>query len=120
MDKYEYKLVIVIRSDLKLSAGKLAVQVAHASVACALECKKKNARWFSSWYREGQKKVVVTAANLAELKTLQRKAEQQKIITYLVSDAGLTEIPPGTVTCLGIGPGPAAKVDKVTGQLSLL
>jgi PTH2 family peptidyl-tRNA hydrolase len=120
MDDFDYKLVVVIRSDLKLSAGKLSVQVAHASVTCALECRKRNSKWFTKWHREGQKKVVVTASNLAELKTLQRKAEQNNLITSLISDAGLTEIPPGTVTCLGIGPGPNGQIDKITGQLSLL
>ena len=116
----EYKLVVVTREDLKLSPGKLAVQVAHASVSCAMEARRKHTRWYSKWYHEGQKKVVVKAKNLAELKDLQIRAEKYGLTTSMISDAGLTEIPPGTVTCLGIGPGPNDEMDRVTGQLSLL
>jgi len=43
----EYKMVIVVRDDLKMSGGKLAAQVAHAAVTCALEAKAKKAKWFS-------------------------------------------------------------------------
>ncbi|MBA3044339.1 peptidyl-tRNA hydrolase, partial [archaeon] len=55
----EYKLAVAVRNDLKLSKGKTAVQVAHASVICALKAKKENRKWFKSWYNEGQRKIVV-------------------------------------------------------------
>jgi len=38
----------------------------------------------------------------------------------LVKDAGHTEIPPGTVTVVGIGPGPRSEIDKITGDLQLV
>jgi PTH2 family peptidyl-tRNA hydrolase len=116
----DYKVVIVTRTDLKLRPGKLAVQVAHASVICAVEGRRKKPKWYNKWYNEGQKKVVVSASNLAELKTLERKADKLGLTTALVSDAGLTEVPAGTVTCLGIGPGPNSDIDKITGNLPLL
>jgi PTH2 family peptidyl-tRNA hydrolase len=119
-DEFKNKLVIVVRKDLKLSPGKMAVQVAHAAVTCAIQCKKNDRRWFRSWYNEGQKKVVVKADDLKALYELKTIAEGLGIITSLVQDAGLTEVPPGTVTCLGIGPGPNPEIDKVTGSLSLL
>ena len=120
MQQLDYKLVIITREDLKLSSGKLAVQVAHASVTCAMECRQKHAKWYNHWYREGQKKVVVTTSNLVELKKLEKKAHQNDLIACMIQDAGLTEIPEGTITCLGIGPGPNDKIDRITGQLSLL
>lgn len=115
-----YKIVIAVRKDLKLSQGKLAVQVAHASVLCALKAKREKRRWFNNWLKEGQRKVVVRAEDREELTELKRNAESKGLITALIEDAGLTEIPPGTVTCLGIGPAPSNIVDEVTGSLQLL
>jgi PTH2 family peptidyl-tRNA hydrolase len=116
----ENKLVVVVRDDLKLSIGKLSVQVAHAAVNCSLAAKKSKTKWFSSWYSQGQKKVVVRAFDIKHLYELKAQSETLNLTTSLVMDAGLTEVPPGTVTCLGIGPGPNEIVDKVTGQLKLL
>ncbi len=116
----EFKLVVVVRADLKLSPGKMAAQVAHAAVNCALASKKKKGDWFDSWYGEGQKKVVVKAPSLGELYSLKMQAEDAGLITSLIVDAGLTELPPGTTTCLGIGPGPNELVDKITGHLKLM
>ena len=116
----ENKLVIVVREDLRLTPGKLAAQVAHAAVNCALAAKKNQSKNFSAWYREGQKKVVVRAFNLDHIYELKAQAEKQRLQTSLVIDAGLTEVPPETVTCLGIGPGPNEQVDKITKNLKLL
>jgi len=118
--EFEYKLVVVTRKDLKLSNGKLAVQVAHAAVECALSTKKHNALWFSRWDAEGAKKVVVKVPVLEDFFPLKMKAEALGIATVVIADAGLTEIPPGTETVLGIGPAPNTLIDQVTGNLPLL
>lgn len=114
------KMVLVVREELGLSAGKTAVQVAHAAVMLALEGKSKGNRNFAVWLQEGQKKVAVLAENLQEMEELRRKAIALGLPTVYVEDAGYTEIPAGTRTVLGIGPGPAGDVDKVTGKLPLL
>ena len=116
----EYKLVIAVRDDLKLSIGKLAVQVAHAAVNCAFSAKKNQSKWYSAWYGEGQKKVVVRCFDLKHLYELKSQAEMNKLPSSLITDAGLTEVPPNTVTCFGIGPGPEHLIDKITGELKLL
>jgi len=115
----EYKLVIVIRDDLKMSGGKLAAQVAHAAVTCALESKAKKAKWFSEWYREGQRKVVLKAKDIEQLRSLKDMAAKAGLPFSLVTDAGLTELPPNTTTCLGIGPAPDSALDPITGSLPL-
>jgi len=113
----EYKQCIVIRDDLKLSKGKLAVQVAHAAVL-AMERADKSA--VAGWKSEGQKKVVLKVPTVQDLFRIRDDAAQAGLPAAIVQDAGLTEIPPGTVTALGIGPSLNKQMDKVTGKLSLV
>jgi len=117
---FEYKMVIVTRKDLKLSIGKFAAQVAHAAVECAIETKKNNSKWYKKWNTEGGKKVVVKVENDDNFISLKKKAEQLKIFSVIIQDAGHTEIPAGTKTVLGIGPAPSNLIDQITGELSLL
>jgi PTH2 family peptidyl-tRNA hydrolase len=113
----ELKQCIVVREDLKLSPGKLAVQVAHAAVL-ALERTDKSTTY--SWKAEGQKKVVLKVPGVQDLFRLKEEAERAGLPSALVADAGLTEIPPGTITALGIGPAPIKQMDRITGRLNLL
>ncbi|MGZ4933913.1 MAG: peptidyl-tRNA hydrolase Pth2 [Halobacteriota archaeon] len=113
----DYKQCLIIRSDLKLTSGKVAVQLAHAAVA-AYEHSDRIVK--SRWYNEGQKKVALKVPTLKELYELKSIAEARGLVTALVVDAGLTEVPPGTVTALGIGPEKEEELDKVTSDLKLL
>ena len=115
----EYKLVIIVRTDLGLSKGKIAAQVAHAAVNCALKAKKSDSVNFRNWFDEGQKKVVVKGENESTLRKLQQHTRDVGLVSSLVSDAGLTEVPSGTVTCLGIGPASDSEIDAITGSYSL-
>jgi len=115
-----FKMVIAVRADLKLSPGKMAAQVAHAAVNCALSAKKNRREWYDGWDSEGQKKVVVKVKDLEGLRELQAEARKSKLPHSLITDAGHTHLPPGTVTCLGIGPGPDQEVDRITGHLQLM
>jgi PTH2 family peptidyl-tRNA hydrolase len=116
----EYKMVIVTRADLSLSAGKLAAQVSHAAVTCTLLTRKHKPEWFTKWQREGAKKVVVKVDTLEEFFPLKEKAKTLGISANIVTDAGHTEIPEGTQTVLGIGPAPSNLINQVTGALPLL
>jgi len=113
----EYKQCIVTREDLKLSKGKLAVQVAHAAVT-ASDFADKNER--DSWMKDGQKKVVLKTGTLQDLFLLKESARREGLSTALITDAGLTQIPAGTITVLGIGPAAVEKMDKVVGKLKLV
>jgi PTH2 family peptidyl-tRNA hydrolase len=117
----EPKMVLVLRGELRLTAGKAAVQAAHAAVLLVEEeLGGRPSPVFRAWQASGQRKIAVVAQTYEELKALERKARGLGLATVLVQDAGFTEVAPGTVTCLGIGPGVARDVDQVTGHLSLL
>jgi PTH2 family peptidyl-tRNA hydrolase len=118
--KFRYKQVIAARSDLNMSPGKLAVQVAHGSVGSAEKARREQWEWYAAWLNEGQKKVVVKVIGEDELRKLQEQAKKEGLPNELIQDAGLTELPPGTSTVLAIGPAPNELVDKITRDLPLL
>ncbi|HDD33876.1 MAG TPA: peptidyl-tRNA hydrolase [Thermofilaceae archaeon] len=115
-----YKQCIVVRADIKMGKGKLAAQVAHAAVTAAEIARVRSPQWFEEWMREGQKKIVLKISSLDELLELYNKAERANLPVALVTDRGLTQLPPGTITALAIGPAPEELVDKLTRTLKLL
>ncbi len=119
-----YKQVIIVRTDLKLSCGKIAAQVAHGSVSLILNILEGSNKiwreWLDEWLMSGQKKIVLAVNSLNELLELEEKARKLNLPTMIIRDAGLTEIPSGTITVLAIGPAPEELVNKVTGHLKLL
>jgi PTH2 family peptidyl-tRNA hydrolase len=115
-----HKMVLVIRRELRLSAGKAAVQAAHAAVMLTRAAERRDPATLEAWLAEGQMKIALGVPTLADLETLERAARARRIPTVWVEDAGFTEVPPGTRTCLGLGPATASEIDAVTGDLSLL
>ncbi|MFC1786735.1 peptidyl-tRNA hydrolase Pth2 [Halobacteriota archaeon] len=114
---FEYKQCIVVRTDLHLSKGKLAAQAAHAALS-ACDRAKRSIR--DSWKVEGQKKVILAVDSLDELFELEEEAKRVDLPTARIEDAGLTEVPRGTITALGIGPAKNRELDKITGHMKLL
>ena len=52
--------------------------------------------------------------------TLQAQAMSLGLCARTIRDAGRTQIQAGSMTVLGVGPGPKSVVDQVTGELKLL
>jgi peptidyl-tRNA hydrolase, PTH2 family len=117
IDGMAYKLVILVRQDLKLPKGKLAVQVAHASVDCVL---KTDRRKVDSWINEGGKKVVLKVLGLKELFMYEQMADSARLKNSVITDAGRTTVSPGTVTCIGIGPDEEKIIDTITRDLKII
>tara|TARA_Y100000310_G_scaffold188167_1_gene188120 strand:- start:294 stop:641 length:348 start_codon:yes stop_codon:yes gene_type:complete len=108
----ELKQVILVNMELGMSRGKIAAQVAHASLESALL--SLNRKEFTSWKRQGMKKIVLKCPDLKTMLQIRRNAKKEKLIVALITDAGHTEIPPGSKTTLAIGPDISIKIDKIT------
>ena len=114
------KQVIVLRKDLKLGKGKLAAHTAHASLAAYRKASKSHKEVVEEWVAGGEKKVVVSVNSESELLELFELVKRKGIPCELIRDAGLTQISPGTITALGIGPWDEEELDLLTGHLKLL
>jgi PTH2 family peptidyl-tRNA hydrolase len=115
----DIKQVIVVRTDLGMGKGKIAAQVGHACVLGAEMVRKSHYDWFEKWW-QGQEKVVVKVDNIKDLQSIKRGAIDLGLPYSEVTDAGHTQIAPGTVTCISIGPAPEEQIDRITGDLKLL
>jgi peptidyl-tRNA hydrolase, PTH2 family len=111
-------MVIVIRRDLKLPKGKLAVQAAHAAVSLTMKTRSTPA--FKEWLALGQKKIAVWADDESHLLAIRRAAEDRGLATVLIKDAGRTVLAAGTTTCIGIGPAGEDALEAITGNLTLV
>ncbi|MFW9900592.1 MAG: peptidyl-tRNA hydrolase Pth2 [Candidatus Thorarchaeota archaeon] len=116
----EYKQVILLRTDLKMGTGKKCAQSCHASVSASDLVRIQNKPVWKNWKNSGQKKVVLKIQNMDQLKELTAKFKLNKIPYFVVNDAGLTQLNPGTTTAVGIGPALSTEIDKITGDLKLL
>ena len=111
------KQIIIVNESLKLPRGKLAAQVAHAAVAAFLEASDEAKRL---WLAQGMPKVVLKCETADEIMQFEEAAQKRGIPAYLVSDAGRTVVPAGTLTCLGLGPATEEDLDELTGELKLV
>lgn len=117
-----HKMVFVVNSALKMGIGKIAAQVGHATLGLyrSMLGNSRHETALLQWNEEGETKVVLKAdGGEEELVQLRSAAMRGSLPTYLVADAGRTQIASGSITVLSIF-GPADRVDEVTGKLKLL
>ncbi|CAK7230312.1 hypothetical protein SCUCBS95973_007529 [Sporothrix curviconia] len=124
----ECKLVLVVRTDLGMTKGKIAAQCGHATLACYKTLRRaaerdptsSAAKLLQRWERRGQAKIAVQAKSEDTLLTLMGTAHSLGVTAEVIADAGRTQIESGSLTVLGVGPAPKSLVDKITGHLKLL
>ncbi|EFQ30064.1 peptidyl-tRNA hydrolase PTH2 [Colletotrichum graminicola] len=124
----ECKLVLVVRTDLGMTKGKMAAQASHATLACYKSLSRAAAKDPSSsaanilkrWERLGQAKIAVQIKDQDEMLELMGKARSLGVTSEVIADAGRTQIEAGSLTVLGVGPAPRSLVDQITGHLKLL
>ena len=114
----EIKQVILVRNDLGMGKGKIAAQACHASLGAFKKAIKQDLDTVRKWDQEGEAKIVLKV----DLKTMIKFkgwADDEGIPSYMVQDAGRTQLEPGTKTALAIGPAEAEKL-KPTEELQLM
>ncbi|KAF9634091.1 Peptidyl-tRNA hydrolase PTH2 [Lasiodiplodia theobromae] len=118
----ECKLVLVVRTDLKMGSGKIAAQCGHATLACykAFLRQAPDSPLLRRWERYGQMKVALKCTSEEDMQLLQAQALSMGLCAQVIHDAGRTQIAAGSATVLGIGPGPVSVINQVTGHLKLL
>lgn len=135
----ELKLVLVVRSDLGMTKGKIAAQCSHATLACYKSLQRNNPALIQAWESRGQAKIALKAENEDELLLMEAQAKSLGVCARSIQDAcvvfplrkdlysvtvtenhafsGRTQIAAGSRTVLGVGPAPISIVNKVTGHL---
>lgn len=103
-----------------MGTGKKCAQSCHASLSASDLVRVRNKAVWKNWKNSGQKKVVLKIKNIDQFNEIVRKLESQNFPFSIINDAGLTQLPPGTTTAVGIGPMLSKEVDKITGDLQLL
>lgn len=119
-DPDEIKQVMVIRADLQMGKGKIAAQSAHASIDAYIKAQHRDGQATQKWLDNGMPKSVLKVEDERELVEIFQKAKDMGVPVSLITDAGKTQIMPGTKTCVGLGPTRAEKIDEITGELKLL
>ncbi|KAI9558504.1 hypothetical protein GHT06_015292 [Daphnia sinensis] len=115
-----YKLLLVVRNDLKMGKGKIAAQCSHAAVAAYKQILHKDPEMLKWWENYGQPKIVVKVDSEEELLSIATISRSKGLLTSVVRDAGRTQIAPGSKTVLAIGPATTEAIDEVTCHLKLL
>jgi peptidyl-tRNA hydrolase len=112
-----YKMVVLVRSDLDMGIGKVASQVAHAALGASGRC---SATVRNAWDDGGEAIIVLAVRSFDEMMQLEASARSAGVGTYIVQDAGRTQVAEGTATVCAIGPEAVGKVDQITRHLKLL
>ncbi|KAK0560014.1 hypothetical protein OC844_004018 [Tilletia horrida] len=116
----ECKMMLVVRTDLKMDKGKIAAQCGHATLAAYKAALRNTPEYVQQWERLGQAKVAVKCSSEQELLEVEQRAKKFGVVAKSITDAGRTQIPAGTRTVVGVGPGPVSLMDKITGGFKLL
>jgi peptidyl-tRNA hydrolase, PTH2 family len=112
---------VIVRTDLKMSHGKMAAQVAHASLGSVLPY--HNEPSVQTWLSGLATKIVLKVKNYSQLRKIGDCLVGDGIIHKEVWDACSTEIQRetegGTLTCIGVIPLPQTSIPKYIKRLQL-
>jgi PTH2 family peptidyl-tRNA hydrolase len=139
----EVKQVIVVRKDLNMRKGKIAAQVAHASMKVLLDLMQRDELMYPvgtgitegirlsllvdkgsptyEWLNGSFTKIVLYVNSEDDITALANRCHFMSVLHAVITDAGRTEFHgEPTITCIAIGPEESDKIDTITGDLPLL
>jgi len=116
----DYKQAIILRADLGMGKGKLVAQGCHASIDAFEKARSSKPDWVEEWKESGCKKIAVKVQSERELVEVFMRAKKAKLPCSLITDAGHTQVEPGSKTAVAIGPAPESEIDEITDKLKLL
>ncbi|ORX87501.1 PTH2-domain-containing protein [Anaeromyces robustus] len=93
---------LVVRMDLKMSKGKSTAQCCHAATVLNTIVDEEI---LNQWKKNGQPKYIFKCQSQDDLHHVANEARKINVPSYIIRDAGRTQIPSGSETVLGIGPG---------------
>jgi peptidyl-tRNA hydrolase len=115
-----FKMVLCVNMALEMGKGKIAAQCGHATLGAYRMASKRCKTAVRYWEMIGQAKIAVKVQDDSQLRQIQKLANEKGLISYLVQDAGHTQIAAGSQTVLAIGPAPNKAFDGITSKLKLL
>lgn len=111
--KNELELIeyILVNNELGMSIGKTAGQVAHCQTI--IDKYYSHTDDYKKWLDIAQKKIILSGKETDLQKWIDNGAIE-------IKDNGLTEIAPGSLTCVGFPPQMRSKLKSLTANLPLL
>ena len=115
------KQVIIVNMEASMGIGRLAAQIAHASIGALLKqgsyeddtFKIETDRYTKHWMKDSFTKVVVKDWGNEALENLASRAEAMGLPFFLMNEDGWN-------TALAIGPAQNHKIDELTKEHNLL
>jgi len=105
-------MYFVVNKRLKMGKGKIAAQVAHAAIALSRKLDPKDPV-HKEWDRKHHAKIVLAAEEATFTKLV-------PLCDHVVTDMGLTQVPPGSQTVLRWLPRSSDEVPAYLRELKLL
>ncbi|CAD7702147.1 unnamed protein product [Ostreobium quekettii] len=112
------RLVLVVRTDLKLTKGKVGSQLCHAALGQFKKLHRAKNPNLWDWEHDGRSTVVLRVSDAAGLTALKESAKTAGIPTHTVVDRSSQHSGP-VKTVMALGPFATDAISEITGHLSL-
>ena len=99
-----------------MGKGKIVAQACHAATGAIKTAERVTPKLCAKFWRGGiRKKIALKCPSEEMMMKINAAAREAKLVTYVVCDAGRTQIAVSKTVC-AIGPAPVSAIDKITGR----